>query len=137
MGRLQDLGQPLGQVVAQLVGQRRAIDRAHLREPLLLGLAQRGAQKAFVALPGEHREATLHLALARLRQVLEQQALAQHGVGGLGQRVALAAAQRAVLAEEVRDDAVGGVLQLQHAVNQFGGEFEQGVRVHRGIILAR
>ena len=44
-------------------------------------------------------------------------------------------AKRAVLAKEVRDHAVGGVLQLQHAVQQFGGEFEQGVRVHRRIIL--
>jgi hypothetical protein len=28
------------------------------------------------------------------------------------------------------------VLQLQHAMNQFGGKFEQGVRVHAPIILA-
>ena len=128
---LQPLGQPVGQVVAQLVGQRRAIDGLHLREPVLLGLGQRRAQEAFVALPAEDGQAPLHLALAGLREVLEQQALAQHGVGGLGQRVALAAAERAVLAEEVRHDVVGRLLELQHAVQQFGGEFEQGVGVHQ------
>jgi hypothetical protein len=37
--------------------------------------------------------------------------------------VALAAAQRPMLAEEVGDDAVGRMLQLQHPVDQFGGEF--------------
>ena len=68
---------------------------------------------------------------AALRQVLEQQPLAQHGVGGLGQRVALARAQRAVLAEEGRHHAVGRRVELQHRAQQFGGEVEQGVRVHR------
>jgi uncharacterized membrane protein len=67
-----------------------------------------GAQEAVVALPGQDRETALEFALARLREVLPQQALAQHRVGGLGERVALAAAERAMGAEVVGDDAVGG-----------------------------
>jgi hypothetical protein len=62
--------------------------------------------------------------------VLEQQALAQHRVGRLGQRVALARAQLAVLAEEVGDDDVGRHVELADLAQQFGGNVEEGVRMH-------
>ena len=58
-------------------------------------------------------------------------------MSGSSRRMALAAAQRSVLAKEVGHHAVGRVLELQDLVDQFGGEFEQGVRVHRRIILGR
>ena len=48
--------QPVGQVVAQLFRQGRAVDGTHLLQPLLLLLAQRGAQESFIALPAEQRE---------------------------------------------------------------------------------
>ena len=38
---------------------------------------------------------------------------------------------------ELTTELIHRVLQLQHAMNQFSGEFEKGVRVHRGIILGR
>ena len=105
---LERAGQPVGHVVAQLLGERVAVDRAHAVEPLLLVLAHAAADQRLVALPGQDRQAALERAAAALGQVLEQQALAQHRVGRLGQRVALARAQLAVLAEEVRDDDVRG-----------------------------
>ena len=104
-------------------------------EPGPLVLRQRGTQEAVVPLPAEDRQAALRLALSRLRQVLEQQAPAEHRIGRFGQRMALATAQGAVLAEVIGDDAVGGVLEAQHAMQQLGGVLEQGVRMHRPIIL--
>ena len=59
-----------------------------------------------------------------------KQPLAQHRVGGLGQRVAFAHAQGAVLPEEVRDHPVGGGVELKDSVKKFGGKFDQGVGVH-------
>src|SRR5207247_2920356 len=56
----------------------------------------------------------------------------QHSVVGFGECVALARAQRTVLAKERRDDAVGRRVEAHHLVQQIGGEFEQGVRMHRG-----
>ena len=53
-------------------------------------------------------------------------------VHGVGEHVALARAERALLAEEVGDDAIGRVLEAQHAVQQLGRALEQGVRMHRG-----
>ena len=132
---LQGRREPFGQVVAQFLGQRAAVDLLDLGQPVLLRLVQGRAQKALVALPRKHREAPFHLALARLRKVLKQQPLAQHRIGRFRQRVTLAAAERAVLAKEVGDDAVGRMLQLQHAVQQFGAQFEKRVRVHHRIIL--
>ena len=75
---LQSLGQPVGQVVAQPLGQRRAIDRLHLLQPLHFGRRECGAQEGRVALPGEQHEAALDLALARLREVLPERLVAQH-----------------------------------------------------------
>jgi hypothetical protein len=130
---LQRAGQPVGHVVAQLLGERVAVDRAHAVEPLLLVLAHAAADQRLVALPGQDRQAALERAAAALGQVLEQQALAQHGVGRLGQRVALARAQFAVLAEEVRDDDVRRHVELADLAQQFGGDVEEGVRMHGGV----
>ena len=105
---LQPLRQPLRQVVPQALGQRRAVDRTHLHEPLLLLFVERGAQKPRVALPCQHSKTPLHLALARLRQMLIQQAMAQYLVSGLGQRVPLARTERSMLLEEGRHYAIGG-----------------------------
>jgi len=63
--------------------------------------------------------------------VLEQQALAQDAVRGLGERVPFAGTELAVGAEEVGHHAVGGGLELEHLVQQIGGKFKQGIRVHR------
>jgi len=62
--------------------------------------------------------------------VLVQRLAAQHGVGGFGQRGALARAQAAVLAKELRHHGIGRVVQAQHAQHQVAGGFEQGFGVH-------
>ena len=108
----------------------------HLIEPRHLGGRQRGAQKGRIARPGEQREAPLHLALAGLRQVLQQRLVAQHGVDRVGEQVAIARAELALAAKEVRHHRVGRVLEPEHLVQQFGGEFQQRVRMHRSIIRA-
>jgi hypothetical protein len=64
--------------------------------------------------------------------VLVEQALPQHGVGGLGQCMALARAEHLVPAEEVRDHDVGGHVELAHLAQEIGGEVEERVRVHGG-----
>ena len=91
---------------------------------------QRGAQETRAALPGQDRQAAFQRATAALRKVLQQQALAQHGVGGLGQRMTLARAQRAVVAEEGGNDAVGGLVELQHGAQQLDAEVDKGVGMH-------
>ena len=45
--------------------------------------------------------------------------------------VAIARAERALLAEEVGDDAVGRMLEAQHAMHELGLRLEQGGRMHR------
>jgi hypothetical protein len=63
------------------------------------------------------------------------EATAQHVVGGFGERMALAGAQRTILAKEGRDDAICGGVELHHLVKQIGGKFEKSVRMHAAIIL--
>ena len=116
----QRAGQPVGQVVAQLVRQRRGIDRAAAFQPHPLVRLERALQEALGTLPAEDGQAPLRRASGALRQVLEQQPPAQHGVGGLGQRVALARTQVAVGAEEGRHHAVGRSIELQHLADQLG-----------------
>ena len=122
----QRAGQPVRQVVAQLVGQRRYIDGAAALQPLALVRFERALQEAIGALPAQDGQAALQRATAALRKVLEQQPPAQHRIGRLGQRVALARAQVAVRAEEGRHHAVGGRIQLQHLADQVGAQVEQG-----------
>jgi len=50
--------------------------------------------------------------------------------------VAFARAQVAVLAEEQRDQAIGRGVELEHGTQQFGGQVQEGVRVHRVIIVS-
>jgi len=103
----------------------------------LLGLRQPAAQVGRLALPRQHRQPPLQRAAAALRQVLPQQAPPQHRVRGLGQRVALAMAERLVLAEEGADDAVGRLVHLQHVAQQLRGEVQQGGGVHGSGVAAR
>jgi hypothetical protein len=62
--------------------------------------------------------------------MLIEQPLPQYRVGGFSQRVPLAHAQRAVLAEEIRDHPVGRGFELQDSVEEFGGKFDKSVGVH-------
>src|SRR2546427_8738194 len=68
--------------------------------------------------------------MAALREVLKQQALAQHGIGRFGQRMSLARAEVAMLAEEGRHHAVGRRIELEHGLEQLGREVQQGIRMH-------
>ena len=132
---LQRLGQPLRQVVAQPLGQRREIEGLAALEPIALAFVERRAQDAGVALPGEDRQAALHLAAAAVgragEMAIERQPPHQRE-RAVGERRALARAERALLAEEVGDDAVGRMLEAQDAVHELGRGLEQGVRMHRG-----
>ena len=82
------------------------------------------------ALPGQQGQAALLRAVARLRQVGPQQALAQHGVGRLGQGVPLTLAQGLLLAEKVGNDAVGRGVELEHLTDELGREVEERFRMH-------
>ena len=104
---LQRRGQPVGQVVAQLRREAAAVDAAQLSQPLLLVRPERTAQHRLAALPAEDGQTPLERAMPALREMLEEQPLAKHGVGRFRERVALARAEVAVLAEEGGDDTVG------------------------------
>jgi hypothetical protein len=51
--------------------------------------------------------------------------------------VAIAGAEGTLLAKEIGDDAVGRMLEAQHAMHELGLRLEQGGRMHARIILAR
>ena len=55
----------------------------------------------------------------------------------VGEQVAIARSERALLAKEVGDDAVGRMLEAQHAMHELGLRLEQCGRMHAAIILAR
>ena len=112
----------------------RSIALHAVAQPLLFVLRP-CAPRISVSLPCQARidQAAFERAAAALGQMLEQQALAQHGIGGLGQRVALARAQLAVLAEEVRDDDVRGHVELADLAEQFGGGVEEDGRMHGSV----
>jgi hypothetical protein len=61
----------------------------------------------------------------------QQRQLAQHREHGVGEGVPLARAEEPRLAEEVGDDAVGRMLEAQHAVHEVGRRLEQGLGMHR------
>ena len=65
--------------------------------------------------------------LARWRQ---QRQLSQEHEHAVGKQVAIARAEGALLAKEVGDDAVGGMLETQHAMHELGLRLEQGGRMH-------
>ena len=77
------------------------------------------------------REAVIkELAAAAAGQGLKAQLVAQHGVGGFGQRGAFARAQAAVLPKKARDHAVGWVLKQQHLLHQGGAGIKKGFGMH-------
>ena len=57
--------------------------------------------------------------------------LSQQREHAVGKHVAIARAEGALLAKEVGDDAVGGMLEAQHAMHELGLRLEQGGRMHR------
>jgi hypothetical protein len=79
-----------GRLWRSLSGSAARSMRRDLVQPGCSLRRERAAQEGLAALPGQDGQPALQRAAAALRQVLEQQALAQHGVGRLGQRVALA-----------------------------------------------
>jgi hypothetical protein len=127
---LQRLGKPRRQVVAERLGQRTDVDRAAALEPRTLVPGECQLEDALVAAPGEDREAALERPRARRREMAMQGELAQQREEGLGERVAVACAERALLAEEIGGDTVGGMLEAQHATHELGLCSEQGRRVH-------
>jgi hypothetical protein len=128
--QLQRLRNPVGQVVAQLGRQCVAVDGQRLRQPFLLVQFERRLQERRVTGPAEDREPSLDRPAARLGEVLVEQAPAQHCIGRLRQRVALARPELTVLAQKEGDDVVGGRIELQHRADQFGAGSEQGFGVH-------
>nr|WP_256330676.1 hypothetical protein [Variovorax sp. YR266] len=84
----------------------------------------------------QDRHAALLRAIARGREVVEQQLLAKHGVDGFGKRRALARTELAVVAEEPRNDLVGRVIEFQDKADQIGGGLQQGFGVHPPIVSA-
>ena len=115
-------------------GKRAEIERAAARQPLALALVERGVEDAGVALPDEQRQAPLDLAAAavgRARQMAPERQLPQQRERAVGEHVAIARAERALLAKEVGDDAIGGMLEAQHAMHELGLRLEQGGRMHR------
>jgi len=69
----------------------------------------------------------------------QQQALAQHSVGGLGQRVAFARAEPSVLAEKRRDHRIGRLVGDHRTADEGqagrrAGDLSKGVRDHHGIV---
>jgi len=72
---LQRAGEPIGQVVAQLVGQRIAVDGLRLRQPLLLVRAECATQKGLAACQASIASRPFERAAAAVRQMIQQQAL--------------------------------------------------------------
>ena len=118
--RLQRLHQPFGQVVAVLRHQAVGAGGVAFVEPLHLGRAECCLDETARAGKAQNGQAALARAAARTGQRLEQGFLAQHGVGGFGQRGAFTRAQVAVLAEIARHHGVGRVFKSQDLRYQFG-----------------
>ena len=69
--------------------------------------------------------------------MVEQQLLAQHGVGRLGQGRPLAGTEFAVIAEEPGNHLVGGMIEFQDEADQIGTGLQQGFGMHEGDCLSR
>jgi hypothetical protein len=126
--------------VAQAIGQCAEVESATTRHPLALALVERGVEDAGIPLPDQQRQAPLDLAAAtvrRTREVAPQRQLSQEHEHAVGKQVSVARAEGALFAKEVGDDAVGGMLETQHAMHELGLRLEQGGRMHARIILAR
>jgi hypothetical protein len=111
------------------------IERPAAREPFALALVERRMEDAGVALPGEHRQATVDFAPAAVRRAGEmapERQLPQQREDAVGEDVALARAERSLLAEEVGNDTVGRVFEAQHPVHELGLRLEQRGRMHAG-----
>ena len=105
-----------GRLWRSLSGKRRAVDRRHLLQPLLL-VRRRAPPAGTLPSPCQPSIARRRSsgAAAALRQVLEQQAPAQHRVGRLGQRMALARARARGAARKKADTTLSaGASKLQH-----------------------
>jgi hypothetical protein len=90
-------------------------------------------------LPDEQRQAPLDLAAAavrRARQMTPERQLPQERERTVGKQVAIAHAEGALFAKEVGGDAIGRMLEAQHAMHELGLRLEQGGRMHARIILA-
>ena len=127
---LQGIGHPLGQVVAVLGQQFVGSDGIALVQPLGFLLAQRGLEEIARGVEAQDGEAALLGAAARAGQRFKQGLLAQHGVRGFGQGGALARPQVAVVAEIAGHHGVGGVLELEGQLDQFGASVEEGFGMH-------
>ena len=128
-----------GRLWRSFSGRLRAVDRARpARATAARPRSSAARRKPSLPCQAEQRQAPLELALARLREVLEQQPLAQHRVGRLGQRVALALPERAVLrGRSRRRRRRPGARSCSTRCSSSVRELEQGVRMHRRIILGR
>jgi hypothetical protein len=113
--------------------RRCGVDGAAEAEPRALALVERSVESLVAALPAEDREAPIERPprLARLREMAPQRELAQQREDAVGEGMAVARAERALGAKEVGDDAVGGMLEAQHAADELGLGLEQGLRMHR------
>ena len=109
---LERLHQPVGQIVAMALHQVGHMDLFTLVKPVLFLFAQCAAQKVSRPVEAQNRQPALLGAAARRRAVVKQELLAQHRVDRLGQRRAFARSQAAVVAEEARNDGVGGMIEL-------------------------
>mmetsp|Transcript_42317 Transcript_42317/g.99291 ORF Transcript_42317/g.99291 Transcript_42317/m.99291 type:complete len:573 (+) Transcript_42317:1389-3107(+) len=134
---LQGHGQPVRQVVAQPGREAVGADRLDLLQPGLLRRAERRAQEAVRAAPGEDGQPAWQGPAAALGQALELEPLAQHRVDRLGHAGALALAEVFVLTEEGRDGGVGRRVELVDGADQLGRQLQQGIRMHRLIIPTR
>ena len=114
---LQRLGQPLGQVVAVLGQQLCLWHGITLFQPGFFCGVECRFQQIARAGKAQNGQSALARSAARAGQGLKAQLVAQHGVGGFGQRGAFARAQAAVLPKKARDHAVGRVLKQQHLLH--------------------
>ena len=89
-------------------------------EPGRLSGGQRAFDVVAVSVKTQHGQFALARTGARTGQILEQQLLAQHGVRGFSQCVALAGPQVAVFAEKTGHHGIGRVVKLQYLLHQGG-----------------
>jgi hypothetical protein len=132
---------PVGKVGAHFEGKGVEVCRLELREPGLLRAAQDRLERSDAqALQPDERGQCQFARRCRRRHAFEQPAASQHGVHGVGDERAIAAAQGAVVAEMVLQDDVGGASQGKHDGEGVHDRFELGTRegrCHGGVFFRR
>ena len=118
------LHQPLRQIVAVTFHQIRDIDFFALVKPVFFLVGQRAAQKIARTIKPQNRQSPLFGAAAGRCEMIKQQFFAQNSIDRAGQGGALARPQTPVIAEKLRHDGVGGMVEFEREPNQFGTDVE-------------